>query len=167
MPLDGLKLQCAKPDNGADCYAKFREYGLDYGPSFQTIQQLYVGNSFALSKLKIADHLSGAFDQFILHPSLIDGALQTTAGLVAGLTPGTPYLPFAVDEIELIKSMPHTCYAYAEYPDAIGGNHAGIMTFNILLLSESGEVLVRFRNLYLRPLFKPMPSSELLFTAAI
>jgi len=160
IPLQALKAQCAGPEDGAACYDKFREYGLHYGPSFQTIQELYVNGSFALSKLKIAEHLKGDFGQYILHPSLIDGALQTAAGLVGSLAPRTPYLPFALDEIDIIRPVPQTCYAYAECSDAHTQNRAGVTKFNIRLLSESGEVLIKFKNLYLRPLARPLLSNH-------
>ena len=160
IPLQALKAQCARPEDGAACYDKFREYGLHYGPSFQTIEELYVNRSFALSKLKIAEHLKGDFGQYILHPSLIDGALQTAAGLVGSLAPRTPYLPFALDEIDIIRPLPQTCYAYAECSDAHTQNRAGVTKFNIRLLSESGEVLIKFKNLYLRPLARPLLSNH-------
>jgi len=160
IPLQALKAQCAGPEDGAACYDKFREYGLHYGPSFQTIEELYVNGSFALSKLKIAEHLKGDFGQYILHPSLIDGALQTAAGLVGSLAPRTPYLPFALDEIDIIRPLPQTCYAYVECSDAHTQNRAGVSKFNIRLLSESGEVLIKFKNLYLRPLARPLLSNH-------
>jgi polyketide synthase PksN len=155
MPLEALKAQCERREEGAALYRQFGEYGLHYGPSFQTIQELYVNGSFALARLKITDRLRGDFSQFILHPSMIDGALQTAAGLAESLAPRTPYLPFAVDEIEILRAVPRTCYAYAERADAHAQNHAGVTKFNIRLLSESGDVLVRITNLYVRPLARP------------
>ncbi|HKO58101.1 MAG TPA: SDR family NAD(P)-dependent oxidoreductase [Thermoanaerobaculia bacterium] len=156
MPLEALKAQCARREEGAELYRQFGEYGLHYGPSFRTVQELHVDGSFALARLKIADHLKGDFGQFILHPSMIDGALQAAAGLAGSVAPRTPYLPFAVDEIEILRPVPHTCYAYAERSDGQEQNHAGVTKFNIRLLSESGDVLVRITNLYVRPLPKPL-----------
>ncbi len=152
VSIQALKAQCGRPDDGAAYYAKFRKYGLKYGPSFQTIQELYVNEAFALAKLKIADHLKGEFGQFILHPSMIDGALQSAIGLVGGLEPATLYLPFALDEVEIVRPVPQRCYAYAEFADSREQSNAGVRTFNIRLLSESGEVLIRFKNLLVRSL---------------
>jgi polyketide synthase PksN len=165
VPLQALKARCAEPEDGAACYERFRAYGLNYGSSFQTIRELYLHDSFALAKLKIADHLKGDFDQFILHPSMIDGALQTVAGLVGSLAPGTLHLPFALDEIDIAGPLPHTCYAFVERAGAHGQNHAGVTKFNIRLLNESGEVLIKFANLYVRPLGKPQPSRHSLAAA--
>jgi polyketide synthase PksL len=152
-----LKAHCASIEDGTAYYERFRALGLQYGPSFQTIQELHLGDRFALAKLKLAGHLESDFGQFILHPSIIDGALQTIAGLAGRVAPETPHLPFALDEIEILKPVPQTCYAYAEF----AGDHNGAVTkFNIKLLNESGEVLVKFRNLYVRPIARPRSSGH-------
>jgi Polyketide synthase dehydratase N-terminal domain len=160
-----LKAQCGRPQQAAAFYSKFSDYGLQYGPSFQTMQELYVNGAFALSRLKIPDHLKDDFDQFILHPSMMDGALQTIAALAGGAELTTPHLPFALDEVDIHHSAPQTCYAYAEWADLQARNHTGVRKFNIRILNESGSVLIAFRNLYVRPLGKPHASSQYLAAA--
>ena len=156
VPIQALKAKCARRETGAMYYDEFRKYGIHYGPSFQTIQEVYSTDAFALSRLKMADHLTAESGQFILHPTMIDGALQTAAGLVRGLEVATPCLPFALDELDIIHPVPQTCYAYAEYADEQTRNHAGVRKFNIRLLNESGDVLMVFKNLYVRPLATPL-----------
>jgi polyketide synthase PksL len=155
VSIKALKGQFERVEGGDSFYGKFREYGLLYGPGFQTVQEIHIGDSFALAKLKIADHLKGDFGQFILHPSMIDGALQTAAGLVGDLEPGTPYLPFALDEVEIVQPVTHICYALAEFADSPEQNYAGVRKFNIRLLSESGVLLVRLQNLFVKALVRP------------
>jgi len=165
LPLQTLKSLCAEREGGALFYDKFSEYGLHYGPSFRTIQELYINEAFALSKLSIADHLKADFGQFILHPSIIDGALQTAAGLVGASVPQTLSVPFALDEVEIIGPVPQTCYAYAERAGAHTQSHAGVSKFNIRLLNESGDVLIELKNLYVRPIAKPLTDSRSLAAA--
>ena len=152
LSIRALKAQCARAEDGAAFYERFKQHGVQYGPSFQTVQEIHVSESFALSRLKIADHLKDGFGQFILHPSIIDGALQTAAGLVGGSEPAALHLPFALDELEIVKAVPQACYAYAERAGAGAQHEAGVTTFNIRLLSEGGEVLIRFTNLLVRSL---------------
>jgi polyketide synthase PksL len=159
VSLEALKAQCATAEDGAAYYNKFRNHGFDYGSSFQTIEEIYVNDSFALSRLKIVDHLKGDFGQFILHPSLMDGALQTVAGLLGGLKSATPHVPFALDEVEILRPVPQTCYAYAEFAGPSRQNQSGVMKFNIQLLNESGNVLIKFKNLFVRPFAKLLPGS--------
>jgi polyketide synthase PksN len=165
ITIQALKAQCARHEQAGAFYRKFSEYGLQYGPSFQTIQEIHINGAFALSKLKIADHLRGDFGQFMLHPSMIDGALQTIAALVGGAELTAPYLPFALDEVEIVRPLPRTCYAYVEFADSLPGNHAGVRNFNIRILNESGDLLIAFKNLYVRPFGKPPSSNQPLVAA--
>ena len=167
LPIQALRAQCAKTEDGAAYYNKFRKYGYYYGPSFQTIQEIYINDRFALSKLKVANHLKGNFGQFILHPSLMDGALQTVAGLVRGWESATPQVPFALDEVDILGPVPQTCYAYAEFSDSRQQNHSRVRKFDICLLNENGNVLIKFKNLFVRTLIKTEMNPRLLAAAGL
>ena len=167
IPIEALKAQCARREDLSDYYNKFRKYGVHYGPSFQTIQEIYIHDCFALSKLKIADHLKSDFGQFILHPSIIDGAFQTAAGLVGGLESATPHLPFALDEVDILHPVRQTCYAYAEFADSRERTRTGVRKFNIRLLNESGDVLINFKNLFVRALPSVQTSARSADTARL
>ena len=166
IPIQTLKAQSTRFEDGAAYYNQFRKYGLNYGPSFQTIQEIYSADSFALSKLKLAEHLKNDFGQFILHPSIMDGALQTVAGLIGGLDLVAPHLPFSLDEIEIAHPVRQICYAYAEYADPHERNQTRVKKFNIRLLNESGDVLINFKDLFVRPLPKVEARASLAATAA-
>jgi acyl transferase domain-containing protein len=160
MVLEALRERSAKTGERVALYDMFSAYGLQYGPSFQTVQELYVNGSFALSKLTVAEHLHGEFGEFVLHPSIVDGALQTVAGLVGSRDATSVHLPFAVDEIVLIRPLVRTCYAYAERADVQTQSRGGVAKFNIRILNESGDVLVRMDNLYVRPFGLALPEKR-------
>jgi acyl transferase domain-containing protein len=151
IEIETVKARCAQVEEGANFYRTMKQYGLSYGPSFQSIQKVYVGDSFALAKLKIADHLKGDFGQFILHPSIIDGAFQTLAVLARSTGLIAPLLPFALDEVEILHPMRQVCYALVEFANSERQNQLGAEKFNIKLLNESGDVLIRFASLLVRP----------------
>jgi acyl transferase domain-containing protein len=158
MPIEALKEQCAIREEGTAYYAKFRQFGIEYGPSFQTIQEIYSHSSFALSKLKLPEHLKADFSQFLLHPSIIDGALQTVAVLAAGAGPATPHLPFALDELEMLHPLRQVCYVYAVVAEP-GEEKQDIKKFDLRLMNESGDVLINLKGLYLRAIKKHASSS--------
>jgi len=158
ISIAALKAKCSGFEAKGSFYDQFRKVGFQYGPSFQTVQEIYIGESFALSKLKIADSLRNDFGQFILHPCTIDGALQTAAGLIRGLEPASPHMPFALDEIEIFHPLRQTCYAYVEFGDQRPNRHAGVTKFNLRILNESGDVLTRFKNLFFRAVAKEQMS---------
>jgi len=152
ISIQSLKARCTRTEEGTAYYQHLRQHGLTYGPSFQTIQEIYLGESFALSRLKIPDHLKNGFDQFILHPSMIDGALQTAAGLLGGVEPAAPHVPFALDEIAIVHPVPQTCYAYATLADTREQSRSSIRKFNIQILNESGDVVIDLKSLFVRVL---------------
>jgi acyl transferase domain-containing protein len=153
MPITLLKEQCPAPQDGAHFYQLFKQFGFDYGPAFQGLKQFYINDDYALSKLTVTDSLMAEFDQYILHPSIIDGALQTVIGLVGSTGEKTPYLPFALDEIQIIRPLTQSCYVYVEFAGSgAASSGSGLKKFNIQLLSDSGEVLVRLNNFYVRAL---------------
>jgi polyketide synthase PksN len=157
ISIESLKAQCSSKLDGSAFYERFRKCGLNYGSSFRSVQEIFVNESFALARLKLADHLRPAFGQFILHPGLIDGAWQTAAGLVGNRDVLTPNVPFVLDEVDILHPLRHTCYAYAKFSDSNSLNPDGVRKFNILLVNESGDVLVRFKHLYCKALAPSSP----------
>ncbi|QQP96966.1 SDR family NAD(P)-dependent oxidoreductase [Lysobacter enzymogenes] len=137
---------------GADCYRELERAGFQYGPSFRTIRQLHIGDGYALSALKLDDALLGEFDQYLLHPSLIDGALQTVLGVVGDGEAAAPHLPFALGSLRRLRPLTPSCYALARPSATAAGGPADVKQFDIQLLSESGEVLAALNKFYVRAL---------------
>jgi acyl transferase domain-containing protein len=151
IPIELLKAKCTKTETGAAFYEAFRQCGFNYGPAFQTVVEIFANDSFALAELRIPEGMKGDSAQFILHPSMIDGALQAIAGLL-GRGASVPSVPFALDEIEIFRLLPSSCYVYAEFAGPHEENHTGVRKFNIRLADEDGNVLVKLSNLCVREL---------------
>ncbi|UXY16151.1 SDR family NAD(P)-dependent oxidoreductase [Chitiniphilus purpureus] len=134
---------------GAACYRQLAGLGLHYGPAFQSIEALHVGEGFALSRLRLPALLQPGFEQYVLHPCLIDGALQTVLGMAAGADPDTAYLPFALDRVHILRPLPQACYAWVT-PVGTQSMAPQLRQFDIRLLSDSGEVLVKLENFCVR-----------------
>ncbi|HKP98201.1 MAG TPA: SDR family NAD(P)-dependent oxidoreductase [Fibrobacteria bacterium] len=154
LSLAALKDRCPKRMTGEQCYERFRRIGFDYGPSFRTLQEIHAGPAGALARLKLPDHLKPAFGAYILHPSLLDGALQTVIGLVDGAEPSTPYLPFAIDEVELLRPLSQACHVWVEPAGAAKAEGSGLKKFDITLLNDGGDALVKLKGFYVRALAK-------------
>ena len=151
LPLERLKQQCPAPTEGAGYYDLFEQAGIHYGPAFRTMQELYLGPSFALSRLVVAEDTKTDFDEFVLHPCLIDGALQTVSGLAGRAEASVPYLPFAIDEIEILRPLSRTCHVHVEEVEATrraGG--AEVRKFHVRIANDQGLVSVSIRNFCVR-----------------
>ncbi|GAA4798003.1 hypothetical protein GCM10023307_25010 [Lysobacter hankyongensis] len=147
--------RCGERHDGERYYRIFQTLGFDYGPTFRVIQEVAIGEGCALARLALDPSLSKDFEQYILHPTLIDGALQTVVALLAADEGGVPHLPFAIDEIEILGSLTPHCHVLVERSGDAGAAGTGILQFNIHILSESGETLVKISNFYVRALVPP------------
>ena len=149
-----LKAKAVRMLPGAQCYRRLEGFGFHYGPSFQTVQELHGGPGFALASLRLPDALLKDFEHYLLHPSLIDGALQAVSGAVLSEAEGeggTPFLPFALGAVEIVRPLSPTCFALVEEVGAPGASPE-VRRFDISLLSESGELLVALRDFCVRAL---------------
>ena len=150
--------RCGERHDGGRYYRLFQRLGFDYGPTFRVIDEVAIGDGCALATLALDPSLSKDFEQYVLHPCLIDGALQTVVALLAADEGGVPHLPFAIDEIEILGSLTPRCHVLVERSSDIVGASTGILQFNVHILSESGETLVNIRNFYVRALVPQTPS---------
>jgi acyl transferase domain-containing protein len=158
LPIEALKQQCSKRMDGASYYEQVEKSGLGYGPSFRTVQELYIGDSFALSRLRLSDELANDLDEYVLHPSIIDGALQTVSGLIGRVETSVPYLPFAIEEMRILRATAPSCYVHVEAAGAESQGNAEVRKFNLQIANEQGLVLVKIGSFCVRS-FKYTPAS--------
>lgn len=99
----------AKADvlDGAGFYEIFRSVGLDYGKTFQGIQQIYYSAEAALSRIALP-----AQEGFLWSPGLMDSALQTCMGI--SLIDGSQQLmlPYSVRELNIYQALPEEIWCY-------------------------------------------------------
>ena len=156
--LPEWRQRCGERHDGDRYYRLFQRLGFDYGPTFRVIDEVAIGDGCALATLALDPSLAKDFEQYVLHPCLIDGALQTVVALLAADEGGVPHLPFAIDEIEILGSLTPRCHVLVERSGDSVGASTGILQFNIHILSESGESLVKISNFYVRALVPPAPA---------
>ncbi|MGI6668752.1 MAG: SDR family NAD(P)-dependent oxidoreductase [Acetivibrionales bacterium] len=136
--------------SGEECYKRFAGNGLNYGSSFRTIKELYAGKDETLALIELPAGQRSGFMEFFLHPSLLDGTFQTVTGIMADGHSGEVFLPFAVDEIDILKPLTEKCYVYAKFAGKQAGAEMPVMSFDICLMDEAGNAAVNIKRLHLR-----------------
>lgn len=111
LDISALQAQCTQRQvSGADCYATFRKLGLEYGAAHQAISVLHIGAEQVLAKLELPASVTNTQSQFVLHPSLMDAALQASMGFA--LEQDQPLaLPFALQELEVFRACSASMWA--------------------------------------------------------
>lgn len=86
-------------------YARMREVGLCYGPRFRALQSLHLSpnKDFMLSRLEITVPPIDSEQGFFFHPSILDGALQSGAVLLANQGRRGLFVPTHVEDAWLAK----------------------------------------------------------------
>jgi len=144
VDIDSIQSRCVKVMDGKDAYPLFKSLGLDLGPSFQVLQEVYKNDSEVLGRLEIPEIREADFDDYILHPSLVDGSFQAVMGAqLGGGAEGGMVVPYSLGEVEILHPLTKTCYSYVV--DAAKDNKADskLSKKNVLILDENGKVLVK------------------------
>ncbi|HEX8619631.1 MAG TPA: SDR family NAD(P)-dependent oxidoreductase, partial [Thermoanaerobaculia bacterium] len=134
-------------------YAACARMGLMYGPAFQGISTIQRGRGEALARLHLPV-AANVGDGYVLHPSVMDSALQACVGLLDDAAEDGVRLPFALDSLRVFAPSTAGMTAWVRFSS---GSQAGdsVVKVDIDLFDERGNVCIQLRGL----------SSRLLSTA--
>ncbi|WP_042206751.1 SDR family NAD(P)-dependent oxidoreductase [Paenibacillus durus] len=154
IETDDIKQNCTLRYDQEQCYGRFEQFGMSYGPAFQSIQELFCSGNEALSLLSLPDQVAEHGSEFGLHPALLDGAFQTVAGIAwANHQDGErPYLPFSAERITLHSHPVNQCMVYVKRESDKGLDDSGFQTVHLYILDLNGQVLVDIQNFTLKRL---------------
>ena len=147
LDIDKIKKRCHIRKTHDQIYHRFDELQLNLGPSFRVIHEFFTNGSESLSLLKLHPDLKQNFQEFFLHPTLMDGALQTGLQSIEK-TIKWLQLPFSIGEVEIFHPFPEICHAYVTMTDKKMGTD--ITRFNVWLTDQSGRILVKIKDVYLK-----------------
>ncbi|WP_429843904.1 SDR family NAD(P)-dependent oxidoreductase [Brevibacillus sp. FIR094] len=169
LNLPSLQAKCGQREFSSEqCYSIFHSIGMDYGSAHQGIDTLYVGEGKVLAKLSLPAFVSEMENPFVLHPSLMDSALQASIGLMMGGedTPSTdghsirkPSLPFAMEEVEIHNKCTSSMWAYVRY-SANSSADDKVQKLDIDLCDDQGTICVQMKGYSMRVLEDGKPASH-------
>lgn len=143
--MEPILSRCRKIIDKAQLYPLVKQRGLELGPGFQVINEVFGNGEETLSIVELPKHLGLYSDSFLLHPSLLDGSLQTA---LLGVKDDVLYVPFSIGEVEIFRPVTEQIFVYAVRTAAPDSQAA---KFDVQLLSQTGEVLVRIKDFVARP----------------
>lgn len=100
--LAAVRARCQRTLDQESCYRHFRTMGLEYGPAFQGIGQLWQGDGEVLARVDLAPEVFAQQDDYSIHPVLFDLCLQTTAAtLLMDAASPQVYMPVGIGRVRL------------------------------------------------------------------
>ena len=140
LDVPGLRTACDRRElAAAECYAAFGANGIDYGPGHRGVERVWIGDGQVIARLVLPTAVQDTLDDYGLHPSLLDAALQSCLGLVTG--DGPLLLPYAVEEVR--THGPCTDRMWAWVRDRAGSPTDAVRRFDIDLCDDDGLVRVQ------------------------
>jgi polyketide synthase PksN len=148
LDLARLKAEMGQGElESSGVYAACARMGLLYGPSFQAIAAIHRGRGQVLAHLRLPQAAEEMSADYILHPSLMDGALQACIGLMEGLAGGSqpPRLPFALESLRIISRCTREMFAWVRYAPGSQAEDK-VIKLDIDLCDERGSICVQMRG---------------------
>ncbi|SCW49801.1 Acyl transferase domain-containing protein [Paenibacillus tianmuensis] len=124
------------------CYDAFRAMGTAYGPSLQGIETLYLGESHVLAKLALPSAALATEADYVLHPTLLEAAVQAVNAFTLKQTDRKPTRPVSLQSLDILRPCPSAMWALIR---------SGEVGYDLDLCDETGEVCVQMRGLVLEP----------------
>lgn len=130
VDLAALRGRCRAPiDDIVDLYASARGRGIDYGPRFRLVTDLFLGEGEALGHVRLTDDLDET--GHVLHPSLLDACLHVSLALLP--QPGVTFVPVRIGRLRVTRPGGRACWAHVTRVSPAGGEKGveGPMVFDL------------------------------------
>ncbi|HEX6100801.1 MAG TPA: beta-ketoacyl synthase N-terminal-like domain-containing protein [Thermoanaerobaculia bacterium] len=153
IDLSGLRAQMQRGRlEAAEIYARFEKMGLRYGPAHQGIVAIDLGETETLAELHVPASVEASRHEYVLHPGLMDSALQASIGLLAGESGDSdkPRVPFLLDSLQVLSPCTAEMFAWVRYSDGTAPGAAAKV--DIDLCDPHGNVCVQLRGFATRDL---------------
>ncbi|WP_161497244.1 SDR family NAD(P)-dependent oxidoreductase [Bradyrhizobium nitroreducens] len=148
LDLSELQRECIRLIPANDYYQDFRNLGLQYGAALQGLRQVQIGqradgDRFVLAQWVLPECVVGTHAQYSLHPSIADSALQACVALMSDAGSAKALaLPFAVERVQLLGSLPAQGWAVLSY--SLGSDsRAGLRKVDLVITDENGRACAR------------------------
>ncbi|MGC2619142.1 MAG: type I polyketide synthase, partial [Acidobacteriaceae bacterium] len=86
-------------------YESLTKCGAGFGPAFRTIQEIRAGEGWARTRVRIGDGEIGSASDYLAHPALLDGCLQTVIPALPRRQREVLYVPFGFSDLALFGEV--------------------------------------------------------------
>ena len=157
LDITALSAQLGKELPKDIFYAVCEQAHIDYGESFKAVEWLMYDESktAAMALLKMPANIPAtghhAVADFVLHPSIMDGALQAAAGLAIlqdDEDDRKSFMPYTVKSVSIYGTPGGESYSYVRRSQT-GSKKSRIPIFDIDICDTAGRVLIAFKGLAL------------------
>ncbi len=142
IDLPGIQAALTGRLDPAELYRRLDRVGMQHGPRFQVLRQLWTGDDEVLA----AYEWDGADGGFEAHPALLDGALQAGCPLLADQTRDQLFLPAMIEGVKLWRSPSPSGYFHVR-ARSVAPSEA---CYDVTIVDGQGQVAALMEGCWMR-----------------
>ncbi|XXZ17164.1 type I polyketide synthase [Sorangium sp. So ce315] len=155
VDIESLRARAQRVTLSAEqCYEIYRSLGFRYGPAHRSLRYVSAGvdeqgSTFAVARVALPGGVAGTRGQYVLHPSVLDGALQASIGLLAAQQHDDPaggarlVLPFALEKLTVLQACPTEVWVHVR---TAADSSSNVQKIDVDLVDDDGTVCVELRG---------------------
>jgi len=166
VSLEAIQIRCVEEIPTPHYYQELCARGIQYGPLFQGIEQLWRGNGEALGRVCLPSRIELEGDGYHVHPALLDACLQVLGATMparAGQEGEGAFLPVRVERIRVHDRPGREVWSHARLRTDLSAERGGMeVEGDVRLFDESGRLLVEVTGFRLKSIEHALgqPSSQ-------
>jgi acyl transferase domain-containing protein/acyl carrier protein len=143
---------CRETFDGAEFYRRVREIGLDYGPRFQGITQVWRADGYAWALLAVPPAVASCAQSYVVHPAILDACLQAALTTVLDGEPAL-HLPVHIGRVRVGGPIGDGCVAQARVD-------AGTGQIDVSVVDAAGKLVLAIDGVRLRRIEPAKPADD-------
>ncbi len=147
VAIDEIKSRCLNHFSKDEIYKQFERVGLQYGPAFRGIEDVWANENEAIGELIWPEELLKEKDVYITHPALLDAAFQVL--IVFAFDVKTVHLPVKIESVRVYRPMPaNKIWSYVR----LAGKNKNNLIADIQIVDNNGDLLASIKGFKCRSL---------------
>ncbi|BBD69156.1 polyketide synthase [Nostoc commune NIES-4072] len=130
-------------------YQQLCDRGLQYGPSFQGIEQLWRREGEALGRIRLPQALISEAEAYQLHPVLVDSGFQLLFASLGNVKEGDTYLPVGLDSLRVYRRPETQLWIHGQIRPKDGSNQE-TRTGDLRFFDDAGQLVVEIEGLHVK-----------------
>ncbi|MDM8557192.1 SDR family NAD(P)-dependent oxidoreductase [Candidatus Parabeggiatoa sp. HSG14] len=131
--------RCQNDVSTTEFYQNTSQRQIEFGPCFQWLESIRVGDKEAVAQLKVPEILVGHTEDYQLHPGLIDACFQLFGTLI-NLEENETIIPFSIKQCCYYQQPHSQLWAYATRTETKE------LSGDIYLLDQNGQIIITFTD---------------------
>jgi acyl transferase domain-containing protein/acyl carrier protein len=149
--LVAVRRRCPREVSGPDFYAELARKGNEWGPAFQGLERVWIGEGEAVGLVRIVPELAGDAGRYLLHPAVSDACGHVLVAALPSLESAGgkegAFVGAGIGEVRYYESPATTAlWVHASVRPDEGAPDSRVVHGDVRVYDESGAILTETRD---------------------